>query len=167
MAKKFYTILKTDLAVNTFNQNFELIKNTFTGLEEAFTIAATKPDSNTDLSALRSAAIERLEKIVGITRSSLTYAENHKDDGLSKISADSKAILKSIQTETKAELETLEFLFEQAEDLHALTQIAAGTASTASNAPTLETVSENNSFPEEPAVEIEAAEADETVADEV
>lgn len=126
MAKKFFTILKTDLAVTNFSQNFELIKKTFTGLESAIATAATNPAEDTDLPALRSATIERLEKIAGITRSSLTFSNNHKTDGLCSLSEDSVTILKRIQTEAKAELETLEFLFEQAEDLYTLTQIAAG-----------------------------------------
>lgn len=126
MAKRYFTILKTDQSVENFSKNFELVKKTFAGLESVLATTATDPTKNTDLKALRSATIERLEKIAGITRSSLTFSNNHKTDGLCSLSEDSVTILKRIQTEAKAELETLEFLFEQAEDLYTLTQIAAG-----------------------------------------
>lgn len=126
MAKRYFTILKTDQSVENFSKNFELVKKTFAGLESVLATTATDPTKNTDLKALRSATVERLEKIAGITKSSLTYAGNHETDGLCHLSKESIATLKEIQTCAKEEIESLEFIFEQASDLFVLTEISSG-----------------------------------------
>lgn len=123
--KKFYRILKTNEEVQLFENNFKQIEATFSAIRESRTNLMLKNDLD-NLETLSEGFQKKLEKFVGICRSSQTYARNHKDTD-SLLSEESIAILSGIQKKVAEELGNNEFALEQLRDRREFEALAKGT----------------------------------------
>lgn len=125
--KKFYPIIKTKEEYSIFSSNFSKYKVAFPKLTEQLTIKALSPNEN-DLTYFAHVLKEEIRKLSGTVRSSLLYARNHAEDGLSPLAHDQEALdaLKSASQELKDLEKAVDFAVSQAETTRLFHSLARG-----------------------------------------
>lgn len=129
--KQFYKILKTDNEVSGFKNSYDLMQKTFPSLENV--IANSMPGNRTQEGDSQETVTQNkiiqdtIKKQMGIAKSSLTFHKNHLEE--SALSNESITHLEYILQSSKAELDKIDFMIEQAQDyftLAAFSQTLAG-----------------------------------------
>lgn len=125
--KKFYSIMKTKEEVEVFLNNYHKYQAALPKLVEQLNIKAMHAD-NVERDVFTYALVAEVEKLEGTIRSTLTYARNHSDDGLSAIAKDEDTLnaLKKVSTELRDLRKTVDFAIEQAKTTSAFHDLARG-----------------------------------------
>lgn len=132
--KKFFRILKTDEEVATFKYNAQQMQSVFESIRGLRADAMQNNDLE-KLEEITTTVKEKLEKMAGICRSSLTYHSNHTPkDGeqndenfvVSRLSEESVINLKAIQKSFMEEISANDFALEQLHDRKEIEALANG-----------------------------------------